>query len=120
MLEHLRNRPLTLVRCPNGWKRCFYQKHAKAGAPDVIERIDIEESTGVGTYMMANSVDAIIALLQMGVLELHPWGATREHLDRPDRLIFDFDPDEDLEWERMVEAVELLRTLLEKIGLAGF
>src|SRR5581483_3269065 len=81
MLEHVRDRPLTLVRCQNGWKRCFYQKHAKAGVPDVIEQIEIRESTGTGMYMMANSVPAIVALLQMGVLEIHPWGATREHLD---------------------------------------
>ena len=120
MLPHLAGRPLTLVRCPNGWKHCFYQKHAKAGAPDALEQIEIRESTGIGVYMMANSVAAIVALLQMGVLEIHPWGATRAHLDRPDRLVFDFDPDEDLPWDRLVEAVGLLRTLLDNLGLRGF
>jgi bifunctional non-homologous end joining protein LigD len=70
--------------------------------------------------MMANTVTAIVALLQMGVLEIHPWGSTSRDLDRPDRLIFDFDPDEDLAWERLVEATGLLRTVLDKLGLEGF
>jgi len=69
---------------------------------------------------MANSVPAVVAFLQMGVLEFHPWGSTRQHLDQPDRLIFDFDPDEDLEWSALVQAVQLLRTLLDQLGLRGF
>jgi bifunctional non-homologous end joining protein LigD len=120
MLPHLVDRPLTLVRCPNGWSHCFYQKHAKESVPRFVEQVEIEESDGVGVYMMANSVSAIVALLQLGVLELHPWGSRQAHLDRPDRLVFDFDPDEGLAWEPLVEAVELLRALLDNLGLAGF
>ncbi|MDQ6620933.1 MAG: non-homologous end-joining DNA ligase [Pseudomonadota bacterium] len=120
MLPHLRDRPLTLVRCPNGWKHCFYQKHAKDGVAKALEQVEIRESTGLGTYMIANSVTAIVTLLQMGVLELHPWGSTRGQLDTPDRLIFDFDPDENLEWARLVEAVRLLRTLLDRLKIKGF
>jgi bifunctional non-homologous end joining protein LigD len=65
-------------------------------------------------------VTAVIALLQTGVAELHPWGAREPALDRPDRFIFDLDPDEDLPWERITEAVRVTRKLLDTLGLASF
>src|SRR6185437_1175081 len=120
LVPHLRDRPLTLVRCPNGWDKCFYQKHATESISDYIERIDIRDSGGVQPYMMANSVGAVVALLQMGVLELHPWGSRAPKLGYPDRLIFDFDPDESLGWDRLVDAVTVLRKLLETLDLRGF
>ncbi len=119
IVPHLRDRPLTLVRCPNGWdKPCFYQKHATGSLSDHIERVDIGD--GSAPYMMANGVGAVVALLQMGVLELHPWGSRAPKLGYPDRLIFDFDPDESLAWDRLVEAVTVLRKLLDTLGLQGF
>lgn len=121
MVPHLRDRPLTLVRCPNGWdKPCFYQKHAKDSISEHIERIDIRDSGGVKPYMMANSTSAVVALLQMGVLELHPWGSRAPELGHPDRLIFDFDPDEGLAWDRLVDAVTVLRRLLDTLELECF
>src|SRR5262249_7331187 len=72
----LAGRPLTLVRCPNGWdKKCFYQKHGTDSLSEHLERIDIRDSGGVQPYMIANSVSAVVALVQMGVLEIHPWGS---------------------------------------------
>ncbi|MGE5105079.1 MAG: DNA ligase D, partial [Betaproteobacteria bacterium] len=121
IVPHLRERPLTLVRCPNGWDRpCFYQKHANASVSAEIDRIDIRDSGGLQPYMMANSVGAVVALLQMGVLELHPWGSRAPKLDYPDRLVFDFDPDEGLAWEKLVEAVGVLRELLDTLELEAF
>ncbi|MES2563271.1 MAG: DNA ligase D, partial [Pseudomonadota bacterium] len=121
LLPHLRNRPLTLVRCPNGWdKQCFYQKHPDAKVNPLIERVTVEESNGPTLYMVANSVPAIVALLQMGALELHPFGSCTPKLHCPDRIIFDFDPDDAISWERLVEAVHLLKTLLEELGLKPF
>ena len=121
IVPHLENRPLTLVRCPNGWdKPCFYQKHAKESISEYIDRIDIREGGGEQPYMMANNVSAVVALVQMGVLELHPWGSRAPKLGYPDRLIFDFDPDETLPWERLVEAVNVLRKLLDTLGLRAF
>ena len=121
MLPHLRGRPLTLVRCPNGWQKCFYWKHAHANDPLPVDQVMIEEeSGGAKPYMVANSVTAIVALLQAGVLEMHPWGSRTDHLGEPDRIVFDFDPDERIPWSRMVDAVTLLRTLLAEIGLEGF
>ena len=121
IVPHLRNRPLTLVRCPNGWdKQCFYQKKADAGVPEVLDRVEVETSEGAATYMMANSVSAVVALVQLGALELHPWGASAPKLHFADRIVFDFDPDDDLAWDELVQAVNLLNTLLQEIGLQGF
>ena len=121
ILPHLRNRPLTLVRCPNGWeKQCFYQKHPDAKVDPIIERVTVQESNGPTLYMMANTVSAIVALLQMGALELHPFGSIAPKLDCPDRITFDFDPDDSVSWETLVEAVHLLKTLLEELGLQTF
>ena len=121
IVPHLRNRPLTLVRCPNGWNNeCFYQKHAGDGVADVIERVTVQDSDGPALYMMANSVSAVVAVLQMGTLELHPWGARTPKLGFPDRIVFDLDPDEALAWKEIAEAVTVLKTLLENLGLRGF
>jgi bifunctional non-homologous end joining protein LigD len=121
ILPHLRGRPLTLVRCPNGWsKSCFYQKHPDAGVNPVIERVKVRESSGDTLYMMANSVSALVAILQMGALELHPFGSSVPKLDCPDRITFDFDPADDVGWDELVEAVHLLKTLLEQLGLESF
>jgi bifunctional non-homologous end joining protein LigD len=121
ILPQLKDRPLTLVRCPNGWnKQCFYQKNADESVSAAIERVTVQTSEGPGRYMMVNSLSALVALVQMGVLEIHPWGSTRHKLGCPDRIIFDFDPDDGLDWSRVVEAVHLMKTLLEQIGLHGF
>jgi bifunctional non-homologous end joining protein LigD len=121
MVPHVEKRPLSLLRCPNGWgKECFYQKNVDPSTNPVLERIKVSTSDGPATYMMANSTGALIALVQMGVLEIHPWGSTSGKLGLPDRIIFDFDPDDALPWDRLVEAVNLIRTLLDEIGLQGF
>ena len=121
ILLHLKNRPLTLVRCPDGWrKHCFYQKHVKEGVPKVVGRVVVPEGDGKATYMMANSLPAVVALVQMGVLELHPWGSSARKLGSPDRVIFDIDPDDDLPWSKVADAARLMKTLLEEIGLRVF
>ena len=121
ILPHIKDRPLALVRCPDGWnKQCFYQKHADKGVNAAVDRIEVPEGGGTATYMSAASAKAVVALVQWGVLELHPWGSRRPRLDRPDRLIFDFDPDEGVTWKDLVTGVELLRTLLGELELEGF
>ena len=109
------------MRCPNGWEKpCFYQKHPDAKVNEVIERVKVQESAGTTLYMMANSTPALVALLQMGALELHPFGSSKPKLMCPDRIIFDFDPADDVSWETLVEGVHLLNTLLEELGLHTF
>jgi bifunctional non-homologous end joining protein LigD len=121
IVPHLRDRPLSLVRCPDGWKnQCFYQKHADKSVHASVSRVQVPERDGKATYFAVNSTQAAVALLQWGVLELHPWGSRAPRLDRPDRLIFDFDPDDAVAWKDLVSAVGLLRTLLGDLGLEGF
>jgi bifunctional non-homologous end joining protein LigD len=120
ILPHLRGRPLTLVRCPRGYQSCFYQKHVNERMPAAIGRVEITENGDRATYMTADSLDALLGLVQMDVLELHTWGATRDRLDRPDRLTFDLDPDPTLPWIQVVEAAQLMHELLRELGLVCF
>jgi bifunctional non-homologous end joining protein LigD len=122
MLPHLALRPLTLVRCPDGWNgKSFYQKNADSGMHAAISRVRIDDGDGGhSTYMMAESVGAIVALLQMGALELHPWGSRADALALPDRIVLDLDPDESLPWSDVTQAVHVVKTLVENIGLTPF
>ncbi|TMH37901.1 MAG: hypothetical protein E6H66_01105 [Betaproteobacteria bacterium] len=121
IVPHLARRPLMLMRCPDGWKgECFYQKHANNSVHASVGRVQVPERNGTATYFAANSVSAVVGLLQWGVLEFHPWGSRAPRLDRPDRLIFDFDPDTGVDWRELVEAVQMLRALLDDLGLEGF
>ena len=121
ILPHLEDRPLTLVRCPEGYKKeCFYQKHAGEHIPATVGRVEIPEENGSSWYMVADDLPALIGLVQMGVLELHTWGAKRDQLERPDRMILDLDPDPAVEWPLVIEGAQLLRTLLEELGLSSF
>jgi bifunctional non-homologous end joining protein LigD len=122
ILPHFERRPLTLLRCPNGWdKPCFYQKNAEASVIDAIDRVKIPGGNGKSSlYMMANSLTAIIGLVQMGTLELHPWGSTADRLGYPDRLTFDLDPDDRVTWDDLKQAALLVKTLLENVGLQPF
>jgi bifunctional non-homologous end joining protein LigD len=121
-LKHLAHRPLTLVRCPEGQGQpCFFQKHVGSGVPDPLRRIEVgEREGGTATYLMVEDLAGLIATVQMGVLELHPWGSTADDIEHPDRLIFDLDPDVELPWERIVEAAVDVRTRLEEIGLESY
>ncbi len=121
MLPHVRGRPLTLLRCPEGQQgHCFYQKHPGEGAPSELGRIEIEEKNGTTTYLIADDLAGLVALVQMGVLEIHLWGSTRRALEKPDRVILDLDPDEGLAWERVIEGAVALRKLLGEMGLETF
>lgn len=121
LLPHLQDRPLTLVRCPEGYKKeCFYQKHAKDMFPDIVGRVKIANEKGVSWYMFVDSLPAVIELVQMGVLELHTWGARRDGLDRPDRIILDLDPDPAVSWKSVIEGAQLVRTLLNELDLECF
>ena len=97
ILPHVAGRPLTLVRCPDGYDRsCFFQKHANAGVPKAVDRIEIaEEDGGTGTYMAIHDLPGLLAAPQLGALELHTWVSRVEDLEHPDQLVFDLDPGPD-------------------------
>ncbi len=127
MLPHIVNRPLSLVRCPEGaGKPCFFQKHVNHTLPPGITGVDVpDKKTGVPepyiTITTANAKPETLAgLAQMGVLEVHPWGSTNDDLEHPDRLIFDLDPDESLPWPTLCSAAADVRKRLKRAGLESF
>ncbi|MEO6815267.1 MAG: DNA ligase D [Edaphobacter sp.] len=122
MLPHIADRPLSLVRCPDGAdKPCFYQKHASHALPEGVGSVDVADKNGkVEPYITLSTAEAVAGLAQMGVLEIHPWGSRNEDLEHPDRLIFDLDPDEALGWNVLTEAAAEVRKRLKAIGLVSF
>ncbi|MGE0612420.1 MAG: DNA ligase D, partial [Hyphomicrobiales bacterium] len=121
MLPHLAGRPLSLVRCPAGrGGECFYQKHASPGFPDAFHSVTIREKSGTGEYLHIADRAGLVAAVQMGVLELHIWGARRDRLEKPDRLVFDLDPDEGLDFARVKAAASEMRRRLADLGLESF
>ena len=121
ILPHVKGRPLTLVRCPEGIAgECFYMKHSKVWAPAALRRVQIQEKTKVGDYLVADTLAAVVGLVQMGVLEIHTWNTCVDHIELPDRLILDIDPGEGVGWPQVAEAARMVRRLLVQAGLEGF
>ncbi|QNI38587.1 DNA ligase D [Edaphobacter albus] len=122
MLPQIEGRPVSLVRCPEGsGKPCFFQKHVNSMLPKGIGSVDIADKKGkVEPYITLNTVEALAGLAQLGVLEVHPWGSRNEDLEHPDRLIFDLDPDEELDWSEIVDAAFELRRGLKKLKIESF
>jgi len=121
ILPHLVGRPTTLVRCPEGMgKPCFYQKHIGYWAPDSLRRVKIQEKKKVGEYLVVDDLAGVIGLAQMGILEIHTWNSTVDHLEQPDRLVFDLDPDPAVGWAAVVKTAERVRDLLDGRGLGAY
>jgi bifunctional non-homologous end joining protein LigD len=110
---------LTLFRCPDGYgAHCFYQKHVGVGVPAVVPRVAIKE--GEDPYAAIDGVEALLGLVQIGVLEIHVWGSRAEHLDKPDVLILDLDPAPDVPWSEVVKAGFDVKERIEALGLNAF
>jgi bifunctional non-homologous end joining protein LigD len=121
MLPHIIGRPLALVRCPRGSEqKCFFQKHASPGWPDLFHKVRIREKSGTDDYLYIDDVKGLIAAAQMDILELHIWGAHVDKIEKPDRLVFDFDPGEGVAFDRVKEGARELRGRLQKLGLESF
>jgi bifunctional non-homologous end joining protein LigD len=121
ILPHVKGRPLTLVRCPEGTsKPCFYMKHTGVWAPPALRRVKIQEKTKVGEYLVVDDLAGLVSLVQMGILEVHTWNSVADRLETCDRVVFDLDPDPAVPWERVVEAAVLLRTRLSTMDLESF
>lgn len=121
ILPHVANRPLTLVRCPDGAEaECFYQRHLGMGAsPGEIKTFKRLRSTK-GYYIYIDSHRGLLSTIQNGAVELHTWGATLPDAKHPDRITLDLDPAPDLEWARLLDATKLTRALVEGLGLKCF
>jgi bifunctional non-homologous end joining protein LigD len=123
LLPHIAGRPLSIVRCPEGSaKPCFFQKHVGSGSPDGVDTVPVRDrKTGAAErYITVSSMEGLVGLAQMGVLEIHPWGSKNNSLERPDRIIFDLDPDPSIPWKVLAGSARGIRALLEKLGLQSF
>lgn len=119
VLPGLVERPLTLVRCPEGHTgKCFYQKRARDLVPESVPRVVVQDERE--PYAMVTDLASLVSLVQISVLEFHVWGARADRLDRPDLLIFDLDPDEALPFERVVTTARVLQMFLRELGLVPF
>ncbi|HEJ83279.1 MAG TPA: DNA ligase D, partial [Desulfobacteraceae bacterium] len=109
ILPHLADRPLSLVRCPKGHRDvCFYQKHLNEQIPETLTEVPVREKGEQRTYAAVRDLPGLISLVQLGVLEIHPWGSRMDMLEKPDRMIFDLDPGPEIRPEDMVEALSLV------------
>jgi len=122
MLPHILGRPVSLFRCPSGNpKDCFFQRHAFKGMPPTIAVFETKNSDEEDkTYVAVEDAKGYLALAQFGVVEFHAWGCLRQHLDRPDRIVFDLDPGEGIGWREIVEAAAHVRGELKSMGLTAF
>ena len=115
MLPHIKERPLSLVRCPQGRaKHCFFQKHDTGGFPDQLRSRAITEKDGESQdYFYVEDLAGLVAGTQMNVLEWHVWGSHFDTIERPDRLVFDIDPDEGLDFSAITSAALDIRDRLK-------
>ncbi|AMU95739.1 ATP-dependent DNA ligase [Sphingopyxis terrae subsp. terrae NBRC 15098] len=122
MLPHLARRPASLVRCPQGRaKQCFFQKHDSGSFGPHVHHVPIEEKDGgVEDYLYVEDADGILACVQMGTIEFHGWGSHVDTLEQPDRMVFDLDPDEGLDFADVKKAAADLKRQLADIGLVSF
>jgi bifunctional non-homologous end joining protein LigD len=122
MLPWCGSRPISLVRCPQGRaKKCFFQKHDAGTFGDHIKHVGIREKDGhEEPYLFVDDAEGLLTCVQMGTIEFHGWGARIEDVEKADRLVFDLDPDEGLDFEAVRTAAFEFRDLLAQIGLETF
>jgi bifunctional non-homologous end joining protein LigD len=120
MLPHLRERPVALVRAPEDiGGELFFQKHSqKLAIPHVTQHEGLDP--GHPPLITIDTLAALVGAAQMGTVEFHTWNAVASKIEKPDRVVFDLDPDPSLGWERMIEAAQLTRSLLDELGLKSF
>ncbi|QDX27580.1 DNA ligase D [Sphingomonas suaedae] len=122
MLPWVADRPVSLVRCPQGRaKQCFFQKHDAGSFGDRVHHVDIREKDGsVEPYLYIDDADGLLSCVQMGTIEFHGWGSRVADVEKPDRLVFDLDPDEGLDFATVKKAAEDLKQHLADMGLTSF
>jgi bifunctional non-homologous end joining protein LigD len=120
MLPFLKDRPVALVRAPEDiGGELFFQKHSqKLSIPNITQHPGLDPDHP--PLLTIESEAALVGAAQMGTIELHTWNAVAANIEKPDRMVFDLDPDPALGWKRMIEAAQLTRELLQELGLESF
>jgi bifunctional non-homologous end joining protein LigD len=121
ILPHLKGRPVALLRLPTGLGgEKFFQKHMDKGAIPEVKLLDPKLDPGHPPLIVIETATALVGAAQMGVIELHTWNAIAGSIERPDRIVFDLDPDPALPWASVLQAAKLARTLLDELGVKSF
>ncbi|NLR40132.1 DNA ligase D [Novosphingobium sp. ERW19] len=122
MLPFLANRPLSLVRCPQGRaKQCFFQKHDSGSFGEHVHHVPIREKDGDSEdYLYVGDAAGILTCVQMGTIEFHGWCARTDDVEAPDRMVIDLDPDEGLDFADVKRAAKDIRSRLSDLGLVSF
>ena len=121
MAPFVANRPLALVRCPDGvGGQCFFQKHAWRGMSKDILRARDPADKADDPIIAIDGLPGLLGLVQGGVLEIHPWGSQLTDLERPDFINMDLDPGPDVPWPQVIEAALEVRERLSAAGLESF
>ncbi len=120
MLPHMVDRPLALVRCPEGISaKCFFQRNWTGTLPKAIDKVDIGQGKRE-FHVCIHNLAGLISMAQLGVLEIHTWNCRIENVERPDQLVFDLDPGPDLPWKQTIKAARLVQETLESLHLPVF
>jgi len=122
MLPHVSRRLVSLVRCPDGAaKQCFFQKHGTAGLAPSLKPLPVREKDGgEDDYLYLTDESGLVRAAQMGVLEFHIWGSMIDDIEKPNRLVFDLDPDLSVSFDTVKQAAARVRDVLDALGLRSF
>ena len=121
ILPWIVDRPLSLMRCPEGSSgECFFQKHHAHRLGDDVHAIPLAQKSGTEDYLYISGIAGLMELVQMNTLEFHPWGSRIDKPEQPDMLVFDLDPDPDIGWDAVVDAARDIRAHLRKVALESF
>jgi len=119
IIPHIADRPLSIVRCPSGHqKSCFFQKHVKESMGKGIYPVKVPGDDQ--EYISVRDAQGLIDLVQLGTLEIHPWGSRKDKLDKPDFIVFDMDPGKGTGWQEVKKAAGDIKELLDSLGLVSF
>jgi len=121
MMEHLKGRPVALVRAPEGiGGELFFQKHAERYKMPGVEQLDQAIDPGHPRLLEVATPDGLLSAAQMNVVEFHTWNGVKTAIGKPDRMTFDLDPGEGVGWPQVQEASQLVRAFLTELGLPAF
>ena len=121
MLPHLEGRPIALVRAPTGiGGELFFQKHGEKISIPGIRQLDRSYWPGHPAMLEIASAETLVGAAQMNVIEMHTWNSTTKDISHPDRVIFDLDPGEGIDWATLKEATALTKKMLDLLGLESF